>query len=232
MEHFSEGDDAPAEDVAAGPAGANFSGPDAPDKKQHSSLMRRLVHCANRPLATKSEMQRGWWTIRLKAREAMMKVVRWLTAVAAIASILSVQASDRALGAQGDPEVILYRFSGVFDNGSGPGVGVATIFHCTNFSGVTENVRFVVRDAVGGVVANFAASIAHLRTLTFATHPVVLYLNATLNTGQINLAGTAAIAATSTSVVCTAMVIDAAANSPQGFALHGIRFNPVPGSQE
>ncbi len=44
------GDDAPAA------AGANFSGPDAPDKKQHSSLMRRLVHCANRPLATKSEL--------------------------------------------------------------------------------------------------------------------------------------------------------------------------------
>ena len=46
-----------------------------------------------------------------------MKVVRWLTAVAGIATLLSVQAQDRALGAVGNAEVILYRFPGVFDSG-------------------------------------------------------------------------------------------------------------------
>ncbi len=48
-----------------------------------------------------------------------MKVVRWLTAVAGIATLLSVQAQDRALGAVGNAEVILYRFPGVFDSGGG-----------------------------------------------------------------------------------------------------------------
>jgi len=162
----------------------------------------------------------------------MMKIVRLLTAVAGIASVLSLQAPEQALGAQGDPELILYRFPGVFDNGIGAGFGVATVFHCTNFSGVTETMRIVIRDIFAGVVANFPASLPHLRTLTFTTHAVSLYSSQTvLLTGPVS-SGTAAIAATSTSVVCTAMTIDAAASSPQGIALHGIRFNPVPGSQE
>ncbi len=74
-----------------------------------------------------------------------MKVVRLLTAAAGIASVLSVQTPDRALGAVGDAEIILYRFPGVFDNGAVSG-GVATAFHCTNFSGVPETIRIVIRD--------------------------------------------------------------------------------------
>jgi hypothetical protein len=41
-----------------------------------------------------------------------------------------------------------------------------------------------------------------------------------------------AIAATSVNVICTAMSIDASTVAPVGVALRGIRFNPVPGSQE
>jgi len=161
----------------------------------------------------------------------MMKVVRWLTAVAGIASVLSVQAPDRALGAIGDAEVILYRFTGVHDNGGASGTGVATTFHCTNFSGTGESIRIVVRDSVAGVVANTAITASHLQTKTFTTHVVFLYGGSPLNTGAV-MQGTAAIAATSTSVVCTAMTIDAASTSPVGIALHGVRFNPIPGSQE
>jgi hypothetical protein len=163
----------------------------------------------------------------------MMKVVRWLTATAGIAFVLSVQAPDRALGAVGDAETILYRFPGVTDDGGGVRTGVATSFHCTNFSGVTETVRIVVRNENDALVANLAINISHLRTRTYTTHSVVLYGGAiaVLNTGQI-LQGSAAIAATSTSVVCTAMTIDAASASPVGIKLHGIRFSPVPGTQE
>jgi hypothetical protein len=52
-----------------------------------------------------------------------------------------------------------------------------------------------------------------------------------LGTGQVTQ-GTAAIAATSTNIICTAVTIGAADFPPPGFALRGIRFNPVPGSQE
>jgi len=157
----------------------------------------------------------------------MMKVVRWMTAVATIASVLSVQAQDRALGAVGNAEVILYRFPGVLDSGG----LTATAFHCTNFSGVMETIRIVVRDQNAGVVANASFNVPHLQTITVVTHPVILYAAAILFTGGISQ-GTAAIAATSTSLVCTAMTIDAASGSPQGIALHGVRFNPIPGTQE
>jgi hypothetical protein len=52
-----------------------------------------------------------------------------------------------------------------------------------------------------------------------------------LNTGVV-AQGTTAIAATSINVICTAVTLDASSPVPNGFALRGIRFNPVPGSQE
>jgi hypothetical protein len=53
-----------------------------------------------------------------------------------------------------------------------------------------------------------------------------------LATGPVTQ-GTTAIAATTTSIICTAVTIDAA-NAPPTFTipLRGIRFSPVPGSQE
>jgi len=163
----------------------------------------------------------------------MMKVARWITAIAGIASVLSVQAPDRAFSAAGDPEILLYRFPGVTDNGGVAITGVATSFICTNFSGVAENFRIVVRDGGGGLLVNrLASNIPHLVTVTFSTHDTNLLLDTNLLTGAV-AQGTAAIAVTSTSVVCTAMIIDAASSSsPQGIALHGIRFSPVPGSEE
>jgi hypothetical protein len=52
-----------------------------------------------------------------------------------------------------------------------------------------------------------------------------------LETGPVNQ-GTAAIAATSINVICTAATIDGSSAVPNGFALRGIRFNLAPGSQE
>jgi hypothetical protein len=109
---------------------------------------------------------------------------------------------------------------------------VATVFHCTNFSGVSENVRLVTRVTNGVLKTNVVMTIDHLWTKTASTHPVHSYFTDThLDTGPV-IQGTTAIAATSTNIICTAMTIDASTAAPVGVALRGIRFNPVPGSQE
>jgi hypothetical protein len=156
-----------------------------------------------------------------------MKAIHSIIAAAAFSFVQPAPAS----AAQGDPEVIIYRFPGVRDNGAPSAVGMATIFVCTNFSGTTENVRIVVRNSVNTIVANATIGISHLSTIVAATHPALLYATS-LNLQTSGFTGTAAIAATSTDIICTAMVIDAAATVPQGIALRGIRFAPVPGSQE
>ena len=68
----------------------------------------------------------------------------YLTAVVALAFAVPAQA------ATGDPEVVLYRASGLVDNTAGGGSS-ATSFSCTPFSGVSENVRVVVRSQNGTV---------------------------------------------------------------------------------
>jgi hypothetical protein len=162
----------------------------------------------------------------------MMKVVRWTMAVAALALVLPLLPQDRALGAQGDPELIIYRFPGALDDGGGPSAGVATSVHCTNFSGATETIRYVVRNSNTEVLANLALPMIHLRTLTVSTHITNLYFDdRSMETGAMHQ-GTIAIAATSINIICTAVTLDAASTKPVGIALRGIRFNPVPGSQE
>jgi hypothetical protein len=149
------------------------------------------------------------------------------------AAVLSFVQPTAASAGINDPEVIIYRFPGVFDSGHPAAQGTATTFHCTNFSGVTENIRFVTRSFDIVIVSNFVFPIAHLQTLTASTHETLLYTDAAtpLNTGIVRQ-GTTAIAATSINIVCTAVTLDASSTVPNGFALRGIRFNPAPGSQE
>jgi len=157
-----------------------------------------------------------------------MKTIHWTIAVAALAF---VQAGPAA-AAQSDPEVIIYRFAGVTDNGAPDSTGVATSFHCSNFSGVDENIRFVTRDFGGFLRSNIAIAIGHLNTVTVGTHRTAAYAEtATLASGGVSQ-GTTAIAATSINIICTAETIDASTAVPIGVARRGIRFNPVPGSQE
>lgn len=156
-----------------------------------------------------------------------------MTAVHSMIAALGLAVLPAAANAtQADPEVIVYRFPGVQDDGGGSLAGVATVFYCTNFSGVTENVRFVTRSRDTALVSNAAFAAAHLGTLTVSTHITAL-TNGTLvlNTGAVS-GGTTAIAATSTNVICTAMAVDGANLKPVGIALRGIRFNPAAGSEE
>jgi len=156
-----------------------------------------------------------------------MKAIHWIIAAGAFASVQPTQAGIN------DPEVIIYRFPGVFDDGGVANSGVATVFHCTNFSGATENIRLATRDAGGILKQNFALPVSHLSTHSWSTHESLAYPSQTfLNTGLV-AEGTTAIAATSINVVCTAMTIDAASTKPAfAVSLHGIRLSPVPGSQE
>ena len=153
-----------------------------------------------------------------------MKSLRYLIAVAALALTLPAQA------AVGDPEVVLYRASGVADGGSGS--NAATIFSCTPFSGVTENIRIVLRDRTGAIVINVLAGAAHLNTEIFSTaSSSTLYSAVVLGTGPIT-GGTVAIAATSTSVTCTAMLLQPNNTAPVGVQLHMTRFSPLAGTAE
>ena len=157
-----------------------------------------------------------------------MKTVHSMVAALGLAFLLPASVD----AAQGDPEVIIYRFPGVQDDGGNPSIGIATVFHCTNFSGETETLRFVVRTVNGTILANLPYTLPHLVTQTLGTHTVAAYpAMAGLGTGPVN-SGTVAIAATSTNIVCAAMTIDAGNPKPTGIAMHGIRFNPVTGSQE
>src|SRR4051812_7561965 len=111
-----------------------------------------------------------------------MKNLRCMIAVAALAFTLPAQA------AVVDPEVIIYRVSGVIDDNS----GFATSFYCTNFSGVTETIRVVVRGGDSTLRANVPTSVAHLSTVVFSTRDVLLYAtDINLNANVITV-GTAA----------------------------------------
>ena len=155
-----------------------------------------------------------------------MKTIHSMIAIAALAFTMPAQAGVN------DPEVIIYRFPGVRDSGAGSGAGGATVFSCTNFSGSTENIRFVTRDPNINIISNQTITVSHLQSGLASTHTTNSYPAATfLNTGLV-AGGTTAIAATSINVICTAMAIDASTVFPHGVALRGIRFSPVPGSQE
>lgn len=137
-----------------------------------------------------------------------------------------------ALAAPGAPTQVLYVFPGVRDDGGGASTGVATVVHCFSFSSTTESIGFIVRDNAGTVVANAEINIASFQTATAVTHVTDLYpQDAVLNTGSVGR-GVLGIAATSTNMVCTAQVIDAGAFVPNGIDLHGLRLNPLPGTQE
>jgi hypothetical protein len=155
-----------------------------------------------------------------------MMILRSLITLAAIAFSVPAPAATT------DPEIIIYRFPGVHSTAGVDNVGIATSFHCTNFSGTTETIRVVVRTPSGALATNTTHTIDHLQTLTISTKGTNTFTDsAVLSTGAINQ-GTAAFAATSTSIVCTAMIVDAGTSFTVGISLHGIRFNPVPGSQE
>jgi hypothetical protein len=135
--------------------------------------------------------------------------------------------------AVGDPLVRLYRISGVRDNGAGSELGVATSFHCTSASTVDETLRIVIRNFDGTVVGSRTITHHPQDTATFSTHFTRIFTeDFQLSRGVIINQGSAEISATSTDIFCSAMIVNAASSSPDGIALHMVRFNAAAGSQE
>ena len=140
-----------------------------------------------------------------------MKLMSSVVVVAILSAILPTQAQERAgrgssTGAPlatTDPLKLIYRVSGVSDNGGAGNTGVATAFLCTNFSKVTETVRFVIRDFDGSKKSDQTYSaMSSFQTVTAATHNMVLFtLDANLATGTI-FQGSAQIFSTSLHVHC------------------------------
>src|SRR3954462_1939746 len=89
------------------------------------------------------------------AGRLVMKAIHWIIAAAALSFLQPAQAATT------DPEVIIYRFPGVKDDGGSGLNGVATVFHCTNFSGATENIRFVTRTFDATIKNNDVAAVDH-----------------------------------------------------------------------
>src|SRR5262249_35729947 len=102
-------------------------------------------------------------------REVVMKAIYWTIAAASFACAELVHAGIN------DPEVNIYRGAGVVDTGGGDFSGNATAFHCTNFSGTNENIRFVVRNTNGALSANTAFTVPHLNTGTVVTKQTGLF---------------------------------------------------------
>jgi hypothetical protein len=134
--------------------------------------------------------------------EDYMKSIHSIIATMALAFVFPAAAT----AAVGDPELVLYRVTGINANGG------QTILYCTPFSGVSETIRFVTRDANGTLVDNQAFTVTHLATKLFiSTSPSP---------------GTAAIAATSNQAICEVGISGGLGT------LHPIRFNPISGAQE
>jgi hypothetical protein len=160
-----------------------------------------------------------------RKEEGVMKAIHWIIAAAALAFV------QPASAATSDPEIVIYRGSGVADSGSAFGTGTATVIHCTNVSTVAENVRFVIRNFNAIIAANQVFTVGSFLTQTVSTHATPLYGGAVLSAGT-TLLGTVAIAATTSNVFCTARTVDASAGVPSGIILPMVRFNPMAGSEE
>ena len=152
-----------------------------------------------------------------------------ITLAATIAASLAGQAEAGTL----PPGSTIYVGSGVLDNGFGAGNGTATSFHCTNASGVTAQLRFLLLGPGGNALGSFNRSLPHANTVTASTHETNAYFDYIIMTPGVAITqGGIVIESTETGVFCTAITLDAGSSTPNGFPLHLVRINPHPGSVE
>jgi hypothetical protein len=171
----------------------------------------------------------------------MRKICIGLAAAMAIVSGLPAVAENRPYAEGKAPQADarafpaltpIYRITGIRDNGGAPQAGIATVFHCSNPTGVTQQVRFVVRGFTNSLVANATFSILLGGTFSVGTHDTLLFFEDGLLATGIVGQGRGTIDATSPLVHCTAMIVDAATAIPNGIELNMVRLNPAPGTME
>jgi len=130
----------------------------------------------------------------------------------------------------------IYVASGVTDSGSAAETGVATVFSCSNVSGLIASVRFLFLRADGSSAGNInyttgaGTAINHGVTRIAATHATALFAGASIS--GVIAHGVVNIESTQSAVFCTGMIVDAAATVPNGIDLHLVRVNPHPGTVE
>ena len=126
----------------------------------------------------------------------------------------------------------LYRFSGVTNSTQTTNAGIATSVHCTSFSTVNETLQFNIRNFNGNIVTR-NTTIVPFRTITASTHSTLMFFDdVILISGTLINQGSMNVLATDINIFCSAMIVDAGSAVPQGIALHMVRYNPVPGTQE
>jgi hypothetical protein len=125
----------------------------------------------------------------------------------------------------------IYVGSGVTDSGGAADTGTATAVHCSNVSGQTALMRFLVLNAAGNSEADVTLPIGlpHGGTVTLATHGIAYFSEVNLATGAVNPQGMLIVESTQSGVFCSAMVVDAA-GPVGGVAITLVRLNPHPGS--
>jgi len=125
----------------------------------------------------------------------------------------------------------IYVGAGVTDDGGVDNAGIATTFICSNVSGVTTSIRFLVLSPSGAVVGSSTfGTVPHGGTVTLATHATSTFLESLMSTGQV-AQGVVNIESLQSGVFCTAFVVDGF--DPVDMApLHLVRINPHPGTVE
>ena len=123
----------------------------------------------------------------------------------------------------------IYIGTGIRDNAEAGNAGVATVFNCANVSGVSVDVRFLILNFDGTIVASHVQRISHGDTDTVSTDNTALFNDGSvLNIGSVDQ-GAVNIESTQSAVFCTATMVDDA----RGFTeIPLVRVNPHPGTME
>ena len=125
----------------------------------------------------------------------------------------------------------IYIASGVFDDGGDDQAGFATSVHCSNVSGQTAQIRFLILGVDGGVeAAHTFTPVPHGQTVTASTHET-WFQEGPLHTGAV-AQGVVNVESTQSGVFCTAMIVEAVPGRLYGIPLHMVRVNSHPGAVE
>ena len=150
------------------------------------------------------------------------------------AAALAAAALAQPAGAITFPSLTtIYIGTGVYDGGEGVDTGTATYFSCTNVSGVSASVRFLVLSSSGNALGASTQFVPHGATTTAATHHAGFFVeDAVLQPGQTNHRGAINIESTQSGVFCSATITDADTAPDFSFDLRLVRVNPHPGTVE
>ena len=148
----------------------------------------------------------------------------------AAAALFAAALAQPALAITFSKLTTIYIGAGVTDNALG-GSGATTSISCSNVSGVTAQVRWLLLTKTGTVLSNETRELVHGATLTAGTHANATQIRDVDLGGFIVLQGVVNIESTQSGVFCTAVVIDSS-DIADGYTLPLVRVNPHPGTVE